>query len=255
MTLPPPFPLLMQVSELSDRLLCHLFPKIYSPPVPISELSDTLTRLIAECSALSATETDAPVAARTLLDSTDALAEMLYLDATVLYNGDPAATSTTEVMLCYPGFYATAIHRMAHILYTARVPLLPRMMSELSHSKTGIDIHPGATVGKAFFIDHGTGIVVGETATLGEHVSLYHGVTLGARSIATDADGRALRGTRRHPDIRDGTTIYANATILGGDTVVGEGCIIGEGVRITHSIPQGSIVTQNGDNYRIRTVK
>lgn len=170
------------------------------------------------------------------------VARLLNGDIDAAYDGDPAATSHEEILLAYPGFDAVSVHRLAHEMYRLDVPLLPRIMSELAHSKTGIDIHPGATIGERFFIDHGTGVVIGETCTIGREVKIYQGVTLGARSFELDADGNPVKGVKRHPDIEDKVVIYAGATILGGDTVVGKGSTIGGNVWLTHSIPPGSIV-------------
>ena len=176
--------------------------------------------------------------------------EMLLKDVEALYEGDPAANSREEVMICYPGFYAISIYRLAHELELLKTPLIPRIMTEFAHEKTGIDIHPGATVGEYFFIDHGTGIVVGETTTIGDHVKLYQGVTLGARSFELDENGNPVKKIKRHPDIGSHVVIYANATILGGDTVIGDGCIIGGNTWLTHSVPAGTIVSYNSTENR-----
>ena len=176
--------------------------------------------------------------------------EMLLKDVGALYEGDPAANSREEVMICYPGFYAISIYRLAHELELLKTPLIPRIMTEFAHEKTGIDIHPGATVGEYFFIDHGTGIVVGETTTIGDHVKLYQGVTLGARSFELDENGNPVKKIKRHPDIGSHVVIYANATILGGDTVIGDGCIIGGNTWLTHSVPAGTIVSYNSTENR-----
>ena len=171
--------------------------------------------------------------------------EALLKDVDALYEGDPAAVSREEVMICYPGFYAISIYRLAHELQLLQAPLIPRIMTEFAHEKTGIDIHPGATVGEYFFIDHGTGIVIGETTTIGDHVKLYQGVTLGARSFELDENGNPVKKIKRHPDIGNHVVIYANATILGGDTVIGDGCVIGGNTWLTHSVPAGSTVAYN----------
>jgi len=160
---------------------------------------------------------------------------LLSEDLKAAVRGDPAAISADEVILSYPGFQAIAVHRIAHFFWTRNIPLIPRMMSELLHRRTGIDIHPGAEIGKSFFIDHGTGIVIGETTVIGNNVKLYQGVTLGALSVKKEESGK-----KRHPTIEDDVTIYANATILGGDTVIGRGSTIGGSVWITQSVPQGS---------------
>ncbi len=166
--------------------------------------------------------------------------ETLQSDVLAAYEGDPAARSTMEIVMSYPGLLAVATHRIAHVLYEQGVHLLPRVMSEYAHSKTGIDIHPGATIGKGFFIDHGTGVVIGETCVIGENVRLYQGVTLGALSFRKDDGGRLVKGIKRHPNVEDDVIIYANATILGGETTIGKGSIIGGNVWLTHSVPPGS---------------
>ena len=171
-----------------------------------------------------------------------AIKSALIKDAEALYLGDPAAKCREEILLCYPGFYAISIYRMAHELYRLEVPLLPRIMTEYAHEKTGIDIHAGARIGDYFFIDHGTGIVIGETTVIGHHVKLYQGVTLGAKSFETDADGNPIKNIKRHPNIGNHVVIYAGATILGGSTTVGDGCVIGGNVWLTHSVPAGQIV-------------
>ena len=173
-----------------------------------------------------------------------ALLETLEKDVEAIYEGDPAARSREEVVLCYPGFYAIAIFRLAHAFYQLKVPLLPRIMTEYAHAKTGIDIHPGAEIGDYFCIDHGTGIVIGETAVIGQHVKLYQGVTIGARSFEKDANGNPVKGGRRHPTIGDRVVIYANATILGGDTVIGEGAVIGSSAWIIRSVEAGARISQ-----------
>jgi serine O-acetyltransferase len=160
---------------------------------------------------------------------------LLSKDLEAAVRGDPAAISADEVILSYPGFQAITVHRIAHFFWTRQVPLIPRMMSELVHMRTGIDIHPAAEIGESFFIDHGTGIVIGETTVIGKNVKLYQGVTLGALSVKKEESGK-----KRHPTIEDNVTIYANATILGGDTVIGSGSVIGGSVWITQSVPAGS---------------
>ena len=171
-----------------------------------------------------------------------AIRETLETDIQAGYEGDPAATCPEEVMLAYPAFEAISIFRIAHELYLMKVPMLPRMMTEYAHSLTGIDIHPGATVGPYFFIDHGTGVVIGETTVIGEHVKLYQGVTLGAKSFAVKADGTLVKGNKRHPNIGSNVVIYAGATILGGDTYIGDNCVIGGNVWLTHSVEPGKRV-------------
>lgn len=166
--------------------------------------------------------------------------EYLETDLQAFYDGDPAARSKDEIVFSYPGIYAITVYRLAHELFLLHVPLIPRMMTEQAHSKTGIDIHPGATIGKYFFIDHGTGIVIGETTVIGEHVKLYQGVTLGALSTK---GGQKLRDVRRHPTIKDNVTIYSGASILGGETVIEEGVVVGGNSFITKSISKGTKVS------------
>jgi serine O-acetyltransferase len=167
-----------------------------------------------------------------------AIRAALVDDAQATLDGDPAAESLDVVILAYPGFYATAVHRLAHPLYEAGVPLFPRLLAEFAHRMTGIDIHPGARIGRAFSIDHGTGVVIGETAVLGDRVRLFQGVTLGALMVR-----KGLARTKRHPTLGDDVVAYSNATILGGDTVIGSGTVVGGNVWLTHSVPPKSVVT------------
>ena len=168
--------------------------------------------------------------------------ELLIKDAEAIYEGDPAACGTEEVILSYPGFTAISVYRLAHEFYKRKIPYIPRIMTEYAHEITGIDIHAGATIGEYFFIDHGTGIVIGETTTIGKRVKIYQGVTLGAKSFELDEAGNPVKGIKRHPDIADNVIIYANATILGGNTKIGEGCIIGANVWLTRSVEAGKTV-------------
>ena len=174
---------------------------------------------------------------------------MIQTDVEAFYDGDPAAYSVDEIVFCYPGLYAITVYRLAHILYTLNVPMLPRIMTEHAHCITGIDINPGATIGKYFFIDHGTGIVVGETTVIGDHVKVYQGVTLGA---LTTRGGQSLRGKKRHPTIEDNVTIYAGASILGGGTVIGRDSVIGSNVFITHSIPACTTVSVKSQELQFK---
>lgn len=176
---------------------------------------------------------------------------LLHTDVQAAYDGDPAAQSIDEIILSYPCIEAIAIQRCAHLLYKKGLPLLPRIMTEWAHSRTGIDIHPGAEIGEAFFIDHGTGVVIGETCHIGHHVKLYHGVTLGARSFQKDGEGKAVRGIRRHPTVEDYVTIYPNATILGGGTVIGSHSTIGGNVFLMESVPPHSLVAYDEGRVRI----
>jgi serine O-acetyltransferase len=177
--------------------------------------------------------------AQDFLHSLPAIREVLQTDVEAAYNGDPAALCKEEVILAYPFVESIAVHRLAHELYRKKIALIPRIMSEWAHSRTGMDIHPGAAIGPYFFVDHCTGTVIGETSTIGSHVKMYQGVALIARSLA---GGQQLRGTKRHPTIEDHVTIYAGATIMGGDTVVGAGSTIGANVFVTTSVPPRSLV-------------
>ncbi len=170
------------------------------------------------------------------------LQSLLYKDVDAAYQGDPAARNHSEVISTYPGFYAIMVYRLAHELFLLNVPLLPRLMTEIAHSQTGIDIHPGAQIGSNFFIDHGTGVVIGETAQVGDQVTLYQGVTLGALNFPRDVQGQIIRGQKRHPTIGDRVVIYSGATILGGNTEIGDGSVIGGNVWLTESVPANSRV-------------
>ena len=183
--------------------------------------------------------------AYSVLDKIPDIKDSLIKDVQAIYEGDPAARSPEEIILSYPGFYAISIYRIAHEFYLANIPCISRVMTEFAHEKTGIDIHAGATIGEHFFIDHGTGIVIGETTTIGNNVKIYQGVTLGAKSFELDADGNPVKGIKRHPDIGNNCVIYANATILGGNTRIGDGCVIGGNVWLTHSVEPGKVVYYN----------
>ena len=192
-----------------------------------------------------------PLAHRTVMEFLShlpRLRELLQTDAEAAFNGDPAALSKEEIIVAYPFIEAVAVHRLAHELYRRDVPLIPRIMAEWAHSRTGMDLHPGATIGTHFFVDHCTGTVIGETATIGNHVKMYQGVGLVARSLAK---GQALRGQKRHPTIQDRVTIYAGATIMGGDTVVGEDSTIGANVFLNQSVPPHSLVVPEGVKMKI----
>lgn len=178
---------------------------------------------------------------------------VLEEDVTAAFEGDPAARSFHEIIFCYPGLDAVTTYRIAHELVVLGVPLIPRMLSEAAHSRTGIDIHPGAMIGHGFFIDHGTGVVIGETCHIGRRVKLYQGVTLGALSFPRDADGQIIRGKKRHPTLEDEVIVYANATILGGETVIGHHSVIGSNVWLTHSVPPHTSVVLDKPSHRIRT--
>ena len=185
---------------------------------------------------------DTEALAYSLLETIPFVKEALIKDVQAIYEGDPAARSPEEIILSYPGIYAISIYRIAHEFYIRKIPYISRVMTEFAHEKTGIDIHAGATIGEYFFIDHGTGIVIGETTTIGNNVKIYQGVTLGAKSFELDDGGNPVKGIKRHPDIGNNCVIYANATILGGNTKIGDGCVIGGNVWLTHSVEAGKVV-------------
>ncbi|NMC19948.1 MAG: serine acetyltransferase [Thermogutta sp.] len=231
----------------------------------VDKLHDVLTQQIAralrheanhsaQCDPLRLADFEALGQAKTVafLNHLSELSKLLATDVQAAYDGDPACKSLDEVILCYPGLEAVTVYRLAHLLHELEVPLIPRMMTEWAHGRTGIDIHPGAKIGPHFFIDHGTGAVIGETCEIGSHVKLYQGVTLGALSFAKDAHGRLVRGTKRHPTIEDRVVIYANATVLGGRTVVGHDSVIGSSVWLTRSVPPHTTVTLERPNLCMR---
>ena len=187
------------------------------------------------------------------LESIPSIREMLAGDVQAAFDGDPAALNADEVILAYPGLLAISVQRLAHRLYEFDVPLMPRIMSEWAHAQTGIDIHPGARIGKNFFIDHGTGVVIGETTDIGDNVKIYQGVTLGALSFPKDERGRVIREAKRHPTVEDNATIYANAIILGGETVIGQNSVIGGSVFITSSVPPNSVATFTPPELRLKS--
>ncbi len=194
-------------------------------------------------------------AVHTLMASLPSIKCVLQEDIVAAYEGDPAAKSFMEVVMSYPGVMTIITHRIAHVLYQEKVPLIPRIMSEHAHSQTGIDIHPGAQIGPGFFIDHGTGVVIGETCVIGKRVKLYQGVTLGALSFPKDENGNPMKGIKRHPNVEDDVTIYAGATILGGKTTIGAGSEIGGNVWLIHSVPPRSKVYNHQPQPLIREGK
>ena len=197
-------------------------------------------------------EAEAQVLAVRVLESIPELGRVLADDVRAAYDGDPAAKNLDEIIFCYPGVAAVTVFRIAHELFKLGVPLIPRMMTEYAHGKTGIDIHPGATIGRRFFIDHGTGVVIGETTNIGTGVKVYQGVTLGALSFPRDENGNILRDHKRHPTIEDDVVIYANATILGGRTVIGHNSVVGSSAWLTRSIPPYTTVTIESPMLRYR---
>ncbi|MEO0531401.1 MAG: serine O-acetyltransferase [Planctomycetota bacterium] len=203
----------------------------------------------------SAADYEALGQAKTMLflDRLPELRETLATDVQAAYDGDPACKGADEVIFCYPGLEAVTVQRLAHLLYDLDIPFVPRMMTEWAHCRTGIDIHPGATIGPYFFIDHGTGVVIGETCVIGSHVKLYQGVTLGALSFPTDEEGSLVRNTKRHPTIEDRVVVYANATILGGETVVGHDSVVGSSVWLTASVEPHSKIVIEKPRLRVRS--
>lgn len=232
-----PFPATSDIKKLFTKIVLTLFPE--QTRKQILEMADL--QLIWESiehgleSILHTMSQDLPaspeVITKSYMERIPGIYELLLTDVQAMVDGDPAATTDYEVIRTYPGFYAMAFYRLAHGLQQEKVPLMPRILTEYAHSKTGIDIHPGAEIGPYFFMDHGTGIVIGETCVIGERVKLYQGVTLGALSVA-----KTMASTKRHPTIEDGVVIYSGATILGGDTIVGKDSIIGGNVWLTRSV-------------------
>lgn len=196
---------------------------------------------------------EADATALSFLRALPRLRALLRDDVEAAFDGDPAAKGFDEIILSYPGLEAVTTYRVGHELHTLGVPLIPRMMTELAHGRTGIDIHPGAEIGRRFFIDHGTGVVIGETAVIGANVKLYQGVTLGALSFPKDASGQLIRGQKRHPTIEDNVVIYAGATILGGETVIGRGSVIGGGVWLTRPVPPFTKVLMGDPQLVVKT--
>ncbi|MGL4594402.1 MAG: serine O-acetyltransferase EpsC [Thermoguttaceae bacterium] len=236
--------LLDQISvQLSDQIYRALCQELLRENLPVTDSLELRLQY----------ETEGRRIAAAFLDSLATLNRTLALDVEAAFVGDPACKSRAEVVFCYPGFAAVTVYRIAHQLHILGVPLIPRMMSESVHSQTGIDIHPGATIGDHFFIDHGTGVVIGETCVIGNWVKLYQGVTLGALSIPRDSTNKPKNPVQRHPTIDDHVVIYANATVLGGETVVGKGSIIGSNAWITESVPPSTLVTIEKPNLCVKT--
>ncbi len=257
------------IYDVLDNLLAVLFPGAYSPERVTKEnlgffLQDAIRHTTFHLAGLIRNvfeyrcphdkcdrcncQDRAENALRELIVGLPAIRAVLLEDVKAAYEGDPAAKSPDEIVLSYPCIEAIATYRVAHMLYELDVPLIPRIMSERAHSRTGIDIHPGATIGPRFFIDHGTGVVIGETCRIGRNVKLYQGVTLGALSFPLDAEGHPVKGVKRHPDVEDDVVIYANATILGGATVIGKGAVVGGNTWITSSVPPGATVYNRGQS-------
>ncbi len=240
--LPDYFGLRSEVERFTDRMIDTLFPR-FAPEKASREASlEQAIGLLESCLARIPSSPRQEAVVSAMLISLPEVRRQLQTDLTAAYQGDPAAKSVDEVILCYPAFIAISTYRLAHVFYCEKVPLLPRMMTEYAHRLTGIDIHPGAVIGDSFFIDHGTGVVIGETTTIGCSVKLYQHVTLGAKSFEVGEDGSLVKGIKRHPDIGDRVVIYSGATILGGETHIGNDCVIGGSVWLTHSVPAGKMV-------------
>lgn len=216
---------------------------------------DRVRNLHSDCESETDFEAKGQAMAIELLERIPGLRKTLANDVQAAFDGDPACQTTDEVVFCYPGIEAITVYRIAHELVRLNVPFIPRMMCEWAHQRTGIDIHPGATIGEYFFIDHGTGVVVGETCEIGDHVKLYQGVTLGALSFKTDDCGELIRGQKRHPTIQDWVVVYANATILGGRTVIGRESVIGSSVWITKSVSPRTTVVLEQPSLKVRDGK
>lgn len=253
---PGDLPQLSEVENFTAELLGLLFPQLSEGPISTAEALDSqldgnvarLEQILTKLERRFETPTwNKDHVIREFYRELTSIHERLRLDAQALWEGDPAARSINEVILAYPGFFAVSVYRIAHALLTLGVPIIPRMLTELAHQTTGVDIHPGATIGSSFFIDHGTGVVIGETAVIGDHVKIYQGVALGALSV-----DKSFSSQKRHPTIEDHVVIYANATILGGETIIGHHSTIGGNVWLTESIPPYTTVYHKGE-VKLRT--
>ena len=239
-------------SSALTLLIAAMFPKHMGEPDPAASeeekradyIREGREQLIRALRYVLDGNDSAEAEADAVISSLPEIQRILRTDLVAAYQGDPAAKSVDEVILSYPAFKAISAYRIAHVLYLRGVDVLPRFFTECAHRTTGIDIHPGATIGEFFFIDHGTGVVIGETTTIGTNVKLYQHVTLGVKSFDVGDDGELVKGIKRHPDIGNDVVIYAGATILGGSTVIGDGAVIGGNVWLTHSVPAGSVITQ-----------
>jgi len=227
-----------EIKELIAIFINLLFPGYFSKKNPAELLVEAQSLLNKQIRSSEITET--------FLAKLPSIRASLATDVEAAYDGDPAAVDKKEIIIAYPGIYAISVYRLAHQLHILKIPMLPRIMTEHAHSITGIDIHPGAQIGNHFFIDHGTGIVIGETAIIGEHVKIYQGVTLGALSTR---GGQVLRGQKRHPTVEDNVTIYSGASIFGGETIIGKGSVLGSNVFVTSSVPAGSKLSINNHQF------
>jgi serine O-acetyltransferase len=254
------------VNRLCSDFMRLLFPGFFDqdplrkdavPAATAERISDVHRRLVTElekCLRFSRHADPASAAgtlAMALLGELPDIRRAVHTDVVAAYEGDPAARSIEEIILSYPCVLVISLQRIAHALYRREVPLLPRMMTEYAHERTGADIHPGAQIGSHFFIDHCTGVVIGETARIGNHVKIYQGVTLGAKSFVTDDQGRPVKGVKRHPQLEDHVVVYPGATILGGDTVIGRNSVVGSNVWLMESMPPNTIAYYQGDQASI----
>ncbi|MDI1335997.1 MAG: serine O-acetyltransferase [Lacunisphaera sp.] len=254
------------VAEIARDFMHVLFPGYFGSTLSKGDVPAWLDRILAKIEQSLSTEIekslrfakdpDSAAHARRitteLLTQLPAIRRVVQTDVTAAFEGDPAAKNVEEIILAYPCVLVISLQRIAHILYHQNVPLLPRMLTEFGHERTGVDIHPGARIGTHFFIDHCVGVVIGETASIGNHVKIYQGVTLGAKSFEVDGAGNPVKGGKRHPDIGDHVTIYAHATILGGDTHIGAHSVIGGNVWLLKSMPPNSVAYYKGDDLVIR---
>ncbi|MFO0921495.1 MAG: serine acetyltransferase [Pirellulales bacterium] len=234
------------------NLIDNLHDKLTNQIARALQHDDRVRKKESECVEPTDYEAKGQAIAIAFLERIPYLRSILATDVDAAFAGDPSVSNRDEIVFCFPGLEAISIYRIAHELHKFKVPFIPRMMTEWAHKETGIDIHPGATIGRHFFIDHGTGVVIGETCEIGEHVKLYQGVTLGALSFPTDSDGQLIRGSKRHPTIEDGVVIYANATILGGKTIIGKGSVIGSSVWITSSVAPNTTVVLEKPKLKMR---
>ena len=243
------------VACVTDGLRSLMFPQYLScmmPEDPAKKAQMIFERLreqVALAFAFAGEDGDAEKICVSFFEKLPGIKSALKKDIRAIYEGDPAAKSEKEVLLCYPGFTAISIYRIAHEFYLMKVPYIHRLMTEYAHEITGVDIHAGAQIGEFFCIDHGTGIVIGETTVIGNRVKIYQGVTLGARSFETDENGNPVKGIKRHPDIGNNVVIYANATILGGDTKIGDNCVIGGSVWLTRSVKAGQKIYYSASQH------
>ncbi len=233
---------MIHAHSFADEMVNFLFPVRWGGELSVDLLAQRQPQLSAKLEALIEASSADPAIARRFFDRLPVVFDTLIKDAEAILTFDPAAHSLEEIVIAYPGFYAIAVQRLAHVLYTEGVSILPRILTEYAHSKTGIDIHPGAQIGESFFIDHGTGVVIGETAVIGDNVKIYQGVTLGALTVE-----KGTTQGQRHPTIQDNVIIYSGSTILGGKTVVGHDSVIGGNVWLTESVPALSVVYQKSE--------